>query len=64
MARWEKTHIINNNFAFGDPVVQYKKGSEARLNGDCAKFAENTGSATALNPAKHIFDDNSSFVKE
>ena len=56
MARWENTHKIHKNFAFGDPAKQYKKGTEARLNGDCATFAESSGCATLINPVP-ILDD-------
>ena len=57
MARWEDTHIINKNFGFGDPVKQYKKGTKARLNGDCAAFAEANGCATLINPAPVLRDN-------
>ena len=57
MARWENTHSITKNFAFGDPVKQYKKGSEVRLNGDCAKFAEGNSCATLINPAAPVLND-------
>ncbi len=39
MARWQPTHTIIKNFAFGSPAKQYKKGTEARLSGDCLDFA-------------------------
>ena len=39
MARWNPTHNIISNFAFGDPVKQYKKGTQARLSGECLDFA-------------------------
>ena len=56
MARWEDTHNIIVNFAFGDPCIQYKKGTKVRLNGDCAKFAESRGCATLINPAAIVLE--------
>jgi hypothetical protein len=39
MARWNPTHVIIKNFAFGEPVRQYKKGQEVYLGGDVLDFA-------------------------
>jgi hypothetical protein len=63
MARWEDTHIINKNFAFGNPAIQYRKGSKARLNGDCAEFAELNDCATLINP-RQVFTDNNDSDEE
>ena len=50
MARWSPTHNIIKNFAFGDPAKQYKKGTQARLSGDCLDFAALNRCATMINP--------------
>ena len=48
MARWEPTHNIIRNFAFGDK--QYKKGTQAYLSGECLDFAALNRCATMINP--------------
>jgi hypothetical protein len=50
MARWNPTHNIIRNFAFGDPVKQYKKGTTAYLSGDTLDFAALNHCATMINP--------------
>ena len=50
MARWEPTHNIIKNFAFGDPAKQYKKGTQARLSGDALDFAVLNRLVTMINP--------------
>ena len=50
MARWEPTHNITKNFAFGSPAKQYKKGTQARLSGDCLDFAALNRLATLIDP--------------
>jgi hypothetical protein len=50
MARWEPTHTITRGFGFGDPVKQYKKGSTARLSGDCLDFAALNQCALKIKP--------------
>jgi hypothetical protein len=50
MARWEPTHTIIKNFAFGDPAKQYKKGTSTRLSGDCLDFAALNHCALLIKP--------------
>ena len=50
MARWNATHNIIKNFAFGDPVKQYKAGTQAYLSGDALDFAALNHCATMINP--------------
>ncbi len=50
MARWNPTHNIIRNFAFGDPSKQYKKGTQAYLSGDALDFAALNHCATMINP--------------
>jgi len=40
MPKYNPTHEITRNFAYGDPIVQYKKGQRVYLNDDVASFAE------------------------
>lgn len=50
MARWESTHDIIRNFAYGNPVKQYRKGTQAYLSGDCLDFAALNRCAMKINP--------------
>ena len=50
MARWEPTHNIIRNFAFGSPAKQYKKGTQARLSGECLEFAALKRLAIVIDP--------------
>lgn len=50
MARWNPTHNIIRSFAFGDPVKQYRKGTQAYLSGDALDFAALNHCATMINP--------------
>ncbi len=40
MPKYNPTHEITRNFAYGDPAIQYKKGDKVYLNDDIADFAE------------------------
>jgi hypothetical protein len=40
MPKYNTTHLITRNFAYGDPVIQYKKGTKVYLNDETATFAE------------------------
>ena len=57
MARWDPTHNIIKNFAFGEPAKQYKKGTQARLSGECLDFAALNRCATMINPEAPILED-------
>ncbi len=57
MARWSPTHNITRNFAFGDPAKQYKKGTQARLSGDCLEFADLNRCAALINPTIPLIVD-------
>jgi len=59
MARWNPTHNIIKNFAFGDPVKQYKTGTQAYLSGDALDFAALNHCATMIKPEDQVVvDDN------